>query len=420
MARKKVERTRRAFGKLSVKRKRVYAEYTGPDGAFHRPGHSFPSKIDAEGWLAEERRLIDLGTWTPPEQRRAKQEVDAETVGEWMDRFHELLEQRPEPPRKSTMQNYRRVTRVRITEPYGPGADDVDVCHLKDVRLVELTKADVYRWWDGVQRCYPKARTINQQAYKRLKAACAEAVRREMLTVNPVDVPDAGKKVATKEKYLPEDWELKAILKHMPARYKALTSLVLHHGLRIGEALALEAEDVHVEYLPAPWMPRVSVQVKQNAQRITDGGGNHMEVQPPKTKAGYREVPIMSADVPYFLEHLALHLPAESTVLRTAAGTRRARLFTTTNTGQLMMDTSYRSALARAKDKAGVCDDIDPHCGRNWLITRLAEQGAHLKEIGTLLGQDDVATILDVYMKVRAGRTTSLMEKVNATLGGAA
>ena len=61
MARRKAERTRRAFGKVSVKGKRVYAEYTGPDGAFHRPGHSFPSKIDAEGWLAEES-LAEGGT----------------------------------------------------------------------------------------------------------------------------------------------------------------------------------------------------------------------------------------------------------------------------------------------------------------------------------------------------------------------
>ena len=72
--------------------------------------------------------------------------------------------------------------------------------------------------------------------------------------------------------------------------------------------------------------------------------------------------------------------------------------------------------LERAEIKAGVSTEIDPHCGRNWLITRLAEQGAHLKEIGRLLGQDDVSTILDVYMKVRAGRTTTLMEKVNGSL----
>lgn len=73
MARRKAERTRQAFGKLSVKGKRVYAEYTGPDGRIHTPGHSFPPKIGAEGWLAEERRLIDLGTWTPPKQRKEEE-----------------------------------------------------------------------------------------------------------------------------------------------------------------------------------------------------------------------------------------------------------------------------------------------------------------------------------------------------------
>ena len=60
--------------------------------------------------------------------------------------------------------------------------------------------------------------------------------------------------------------------------------------------------------------------------------------------------------------------------------------------------------------------DIDPHCGRNWLITRLAEQGAHLKEIGQLLGQDDISTILGVYMKVRAGRVDTLMDRVDQSI----
>lgn len=91
-------------------------------------------------------------------------------------------------------------------------------------------------------------------------------------------------------------------------------------------------------------------------------------------------------------------------------------LLTHTTTGQMVLDTSYRSILNRVKKKAGVDAGINPHTGRNWLITRLAEQGAHLKEIGALLGQDDVATILDVYMKVRPGRTDELMERVNTTL----
>lgn len=414
MARKNAQRS--SFGRVRKKGKRWYSEYTGPDAAIHTPGHSFATKTDADGWIAAERRLIDLGTWEPPKTRRAKEQVSGETVGQWLDRFHDLLEQRPTPPKQSTMQHYRRVSRVRITHPFGRGADDLDVCSLRGIPLAKLTKADVYKWWDGVQRCYPEAQTINQQAYKRLKAACAEAVEREMLKANPVVVKEAGKRVAAKEKYLPTDAEIAAILDNVNERYRALTSLMLHHGLRIGEAIALERENVRVEKQPGAPVPRVTVQVKQNAQRISGSDGVYMLVQPPKTKAGYREVPIMAADVPLFLEHLEKYAPASSTVVRTPEGERNAFLFTATNAGQMVMDTSFRSVLARAKEAAGVSPDIDPHTGRNWLITRLAEQGAHLKEIGRLLGQDDVTTILNVYLKVRAERTTSLMDKVSNTL----
>ena len=229
-------------------------------------------------------------------------------------------------------------------------------------------------------------------------------------------IKEAGKRVETKEKYLPTDDEIAAILDNVNERYRALTSLMLHHGLRIGEAIALERDDVRVEHQPGAPLPRVTVRVKQNAQRISGKGGTYMLVQPPKTKAGYRDVPIMAADVPIFLEHLEKYAPTSSTVVQTSEGERSAVLFTVTNAGRMVMDTSYRSVLARAKERAGVSPDIDPHTGRNWLITRLAEQDAHLKEIGRLLGQDDVTTILNVYLKVRAERTTSLMDKVSNTL----
>ena len=73
MARKKAQRS--SFGRVRQKGKRWYAEYTGPDGAIHTPGHSFANKIDADGWIATERRLIDLDAWEPPKSRRAKEEA---------------------------------------------------------------------------------------------------------------------------------------------------------------------------------------------------------------------------------------------------------------------------------------------------------------------------------------------------------
>lgn len=422
MARKRA--TRAGWGTVRKRTSgRFTAQYTGPDGAVHSAGVSFPTETDARGWLATERKLIDLETWTPPKARRAKAEVESETVGQWLDRFHGLLEQSAQPLKASTMQNYRRVVKVRITAPTGRGAHDPDVTFLKDVKLMELTKADVYRWWDGLRRNYSeRGANVSMQAYKRLKAACAEAVERELIPTNPVSVRGASHVPTPKEKYLPTDEEITDILDAIPARYRVLTSLILHHGLRIGEALALETRHVTITPHEGASMPSVTVTVEQNAQRITDDGHNYMVVQTPKTKAGFRTIPIMATDVPYFLDHLEKYVSDNDTVLRFDMHGKRgnfpARLLTTTSTGNMLLDTSYRSALQRAVAKAGANPAIHPHAGRRWLITRLAEQGAHLKEIGQLLGQDDYDTIMDAYMSVRAERTTSLMEKVANTLEG--
>ena len=395
---------RRDWGKITRKGKRFYADYLGPDQKRHTPGHSFPTRGEAEGWLASERRLIELDAWQPPAVRKQRAESSSLTVGEWLDQFHEILENRARPLKKSTMQNYRRVTRLRITGT-----------PLASMPLTGATRGDVYRWWDEVQCTHPEAKTINQQAYKRLRAAYAEAVRRQMVGSNPVEVPDAGRRVVPKEKYLPSDKEIEKILDALPDRYKALGSMVLHHGLRIGEALAVAVDDVVVLPGPVPYLPPVVIHVRRNAQRLTGEGGTVMFLQSPKTRAGVRDVPVMGADIPLFLRHLARH-GGEKVTVGSESGPVTFVPFTTTTAGNMMFDTSFRSILTRAEERAGVTTEIDPHCGRNWLITRLAEQGAHLKEIGALLGQDDVATILDVYMKVRAGRTTTLMERVNDSL----
>ena len=150
---------RRDWGKITRKGKRYYADYLGPDQKRHTPGRSFPTKGEAEGWLASERRLIELDAWQPPSVRQKRAETDSLTVGEWVDQFHEILENRTRPLKASTMQNYRRVVRLRLTGT-----------PLASMPLTEVTRGDVYRWWDDVQRDHPKAKTINQQAYKRLRA----------------------------------------------------------------------------------------------------------------------------------------------------------------------------------------------------------------------------------------------------------
>jgi hypothetical protein len=56
---------RRSFGRLRrLRSKRWLAGYVGPDNALHYAPNTFVAKIDAEHWLAEERRLISSGAWS--------------------------------------------------------------------------------------------------------------------------------------------------------------------------------------------------------------------------------------------------------------------------------------------------------------------------------------------------------------------
>ncbi|MBI8988811.1 tyrosine-type recombinase/integrase [Corynebacterium meridianum] len=75
-----------------------------------------------------------------------------------------------------------------------------------------------------------------------------------------------------------------------------------------------------------------------------------------------------------------------------------------TKRGLTMFDTSFRSTFDTARKKAGVTREFTPHSGRSWSTMKLAEAGATPAEIGRLLGQSDVKTIPDVYLKVNADR----------------
>ena len=73
--------TRKKYG-------RFQARYTAPNGQRVKAPSTFPDKPSAQAWLAQEKKLIDLGMWEPPEVRLRKQEAERTrtglTVGQWV------------------------------------------------------------------------------------------------------------------------------------------------------------------------------------------------------------------------------------------------------------------------------------------------------------------------------------------------
>lgn len=414
------KRTKRRFGTITKRRNRFHVSFKGLDGKRYSAGRGFATYEQAAVWLNQEEERQDAArrgytNWVPPQVEEEHRKQAGKTVGQWLEEYHDSM---APTLRLSTLRQYQNTTKSRLTEI--PGAPDChDMHRLREIPLTELSKDDVRRWWDAMVQAFPEQEETNKKAYKRLRAACAEAVHRELIDRNPVDIPTATRRTTKEDGYLPSDDEIQSILEAMAPRYRVLTSLVLFHGLRIGEAIALERGDVEVSG-EVPFKPRVVVHVRQNAQRVPPPnpvGHVYMNFQPPKTHAGARDVPIMPAHTGLFMRHLAEYAPTTCVEVRTdttlTEGTKKVVLLTATDKGAPVMDTSFRSVLDRAKKRAGVHSPITPHAGRRWLITRLAENGAHLKEIGRLLGQDDFDTITKIYMQVRAGRTTELVDAVS-------
>jgi hypothetical protein len=82
---------RRTFGTLrSMRNGRIQASYVYDDGRRYYATHTYDSRTDAEGWLANERKLIELGEWSPPEGRAALKALAGVTLREYSEHWSDL------------------------------------------------------------------------------------------------------------------------------------------------------------------------------------------------------------------------------------------------------------------------------------------------------------------------------------------
>lgn len=377
---------RNSFGSVRILSSgKFQARYTAPDGKRYTSHQLFPSELTAYLWLAEVEEQIALGDWEPP-RGKEKAPTVGDVVQSWLDEVD--LQVESGQLRRTTFMIYESICKFRIlNDPT-----------LSTISVDKLTTGDVAMWWDQINTRYPRTKDRNKKAYAKLKAIMWVAVEHGYLDTNPVHLRAAKKRTRPKKKAIQSTATLYSILEAVPQHLKLVTCLTLFHGLRTGEALALKSRHIIKDN-----EGRYFISVEGNLQRNPkpNGKGVEMKLQPPKTEAGYRTVPVLEEFYPLLEEHLTVY------------GSNPNLYLTRTRNDKPLMDTSFRSSFHLAKKKAGAPDEITPHYGRNWLITRLAETGATPKEIGRILGQEDVSTIVGVYMKVRESRPAELMSRVS-------
>lgn len=360
---------RRGWGWLRRAGNRWQASYIGPDAIRHRAPHTFTAKMDGEGWLANERRLIEFGDWTPPAQRAALERASSVTVAQFAKRW---IEERNLKPR--TKAEYEaRLARLEVSA-LGP------------LPLRQLTPEAVRTWHAGFDEAKPAARALN---YQLLHAVCATAVTDGLLLSNPCNIPKAQATTATRQAQILTPEQLAAVADAMePKRLKMMVLLMAWCGPRWGETIELRRKDVNAD-----------CSVITIVRGATHRSGQ-CNIDTPKSGKG-RTVVVP----PHIREGLKHHL---NTYVAESAD---AQLFPAAQGGCHLNDRVFRDYFVDAQKTTGV-DGVRVHDLRHFAGTQTARVGNLVETMGRL-GHSTVRASL-IYQQAVSGRDAEVAEALSA------
>ena len=364
-------RAKRDFGTIRKRANgRWQAYYMGPDQAFHRAPSTFDAKVDAEAWLASERRLMQNDEWSPSKSRRAKVVRSTEMFGPYAEAW---LEQRELKPRTRAL--YRRLLDRFILPAFG------------EVSLRDITPQVVRTWHCGLDSSRPTQRA---HTYSLLRSILSTAVTDEILASNPCRVRGAGSAKRVRSIEPATLGELEVLLEKIPAPYRALVLIGAWCGLRFGEVSELRRKDVDLK--------AKTIHVKRGVVRI----GKEVTVGKPKNIAGVRDIAVPPHLLPILEQHLKEHV---------ALG-REALLFPSVKDPDVQVHTNtLRRHWLKARLAAGR-PDLRVHDLRHTGAVLAAQSGATLAELMARIGHSTPQMALR-YQHVARGRDAEIAARMS-------
>lgn len=128
-------KVKRGFGEVGqLPSGRYRARYTGPDGGRHSAPITFVARIDAEGWLVDQERMISRGEWEPPARQVREVHEAPLLLGEYAATVVARRRIRP-----STAALYAKLLRLTILPAFAKRP------------LGEITAAEISTWYAGMR-----------------------------------------------------------------------------------------------------------------------------------------------------------------------------------------------------------------------------------------------------------------------------
>ncbi len=356
---------------------RFQARYPDPDTArlLPAPG-TFVTRGDADRWLAARRtdlaRRMDLND-----------KAAALPLREWWPGYVRTAQS---SLKTTTRSNYEQAWRLRVEPALGA------------VPVGRLRATDIEDWIaDMASAGVSSSKVI--ESYGVLKRVLDRAVRDRALSTNPCSLR-SGRLPRRPQKDRPvlspqEVEELATSMRREDDR--VLVRLLAYGGLRIGEALAVRRRDVDVVG------GRLTVR-----ESVSEVGGR-LEVGATKTYA-VRTITLPDS-LAEELRRRLLDCPAEPTALvfgNRSGGHRRYRVLRRDS-----WDPAVRAVNVQRRQSAHSALVVTPHDLRGTCASLLIDAGASVKDVQAHLGHKDITTTLNLYARVRPGRSADLASRMD-------
>ena len=363
--------TRRSWGALrKLPSGRWQASYRDPDTRRLVPApETFVSKTAADRWLARKRTEVDAGT-----------AIDDRTgnrpLSEWWPGYWRSVHGH----KARTKAGYEAAWRLRVEPRFGAMA----------VRRIKPSHVDDWIA-DMSERGVSASKVIEASGV--LKRVFDQVVRDKAIPANPCEqrtstLPKRPK--MDRPVLAPADVERLAMAMTQESD-RVLVRLLTYGGLRVGEALALRWRDVDLEHR--------TLTVRESVEDTT----GKIILGPTKTYA-MRTITLPDALVVQ-IHSLWTVVDGSGLVFpNRAGGHRRYRNW-------------RRDAWDKACERSGVA--ATPHDLRATCASLLIDAGASPKDVQAHLGHEDIQTTLNLYTRVRPGRSADLAARLDALIAEA-
>ena len=353
---------RRTFGTVrKLPSGRWQARYSIDAGDRITAPHTFPTKGDAQRWLATIEADIARGTWHDPT-------LGQTTIAEWADRW---LATKLPTVRRATADQYEYILRMHI------------VPHLGDRELGTFTPADVQAWLGMTHRRSGLAPNTVAKVYRLLKNMLGGAVEVGMIGRNPCTIRGAGTERAPEiEVATPQ--QVADLADACGDHYRALVFVAAYGGLRWGELGGLQRRHVDLD-----------TGVVLVEQKLGEVNGV-LEIDAPKTNAGRRSVALPALAVDEFERHLRANVEPLATSF----------VFTAAEGGYLRRSNFRRRVWLPATEAVGV-PGFRFHDLRHTGATLAASTGAPLRALMSRMGHSTPVAALR-YQHLVAGQDSQI------------